>query len=318
MKNTRKRFGPIVIVIILAVLAGVGYGMYVISEKGSQFVSPPLPTDEEIDALYAKYKGTVVMVGGLNEYTNETLGFKLRLPKSYSVQTESQYGSSFISSDPELVPIKVDVKNSNGFGPFAKERWYTDGPYSYMDAAVTGKEVVGGLEGISFSSKGYCDVECGGPYAGYSAKNGSHHYSLVFYGDDVLSVEEREIKNSFFLLTSGAAGWKTYRNEKYGFSIALPASWGGYRVNETSTNFRGIGFGIKDQDNVFSIVVLTKIEYSDCMKGELCPITFIAENSEYVFSLAHAQDYTDAVYKTSGLTGQAVWDSIIPTFKFTK
>ena len=113
------------------------------------------------------------------------------------------------------------------------------------------------------------------------------------------------------------ADWKTYRNEKYGFSINLPPSWKGYRVNESPTNFRGVSFGIKDQDVVVKIIVLTKKEYSDCEKGALCPVTFIAQNDADVFVLVHAQDYTDSIFTTPGIAGSDVWDSIISTFKFT-
>lgn len=110
---------------------------------------------------------------------------------------------------------------------------------------------------------------------------------------------------------TSTSDWQTYQNEKYGFTIVLPASWKDYRVTE---DVNGVTLGVKDQDKVFSITAMTKAEYADCLKGELCPIVKIAQNSDYVFVLGHAQDYTDSVV---GIANQAE-NSVVSTFKFTR
>jgi hypothetical protein len=56
---------------------------------------------------------------------------------------------------------------------------------------------------------------------------------------------------------------------------------------------RCVHFGIKDQDKVFAICILTKEHYIQYLKQDLQDMKYIAENNNKIYMWGHAQDYTD-------------------------
>ncbi len=105
-----------------------------------------------------------------------------------------------------------------------------------------------------------------------------------------------------------------YTNSKYGFSLVFPDAWAGYRaVEKTNDQNPYISFGIKDQDDVFAISVLTKAQYSEYLKGALQPSHMIGQTETHVFLGGAAQDSTEAVKPIFSDVS-----SILSTFKLVK
>jgi len=117
--------------------------------------------------------------------------------------------------------------------------------------------------------------------------------------------------------------WKNYSNTAYGFSMTFPNdNWKGYKTAEKtpSGNTKSIYFCVKTtgnswkdsvcEDGYYSIVavgVYTKAQWN-VVASEDTPESEskIAENSNYVFTLAHAQDVPDDLvnvnFNTDALT----------------
>lgn len=104
------------------------------------------------------------------------------------------------------------------------------------------------------------------------------------------------------------AGWETYRNEEYGFSLTFPESWESYTVeiSKQSWNLRDVGiidaivFGLPAQKDLFVIfpIPLEKIERFGLNKFNPInwwgPVDYLNENSQYVFYYQTAQDVVDS------------------------
>ncbi len=101
----------------------------------------------------------------------------------------------------------------------------------------------------------------------------------------------KEMIDSFKFLTNTPL---SYRNARAGFSLEFPTSWKGYIYREYST---GSAFGLKDQDVIFSLDIMTKKEYDECKSGALCPVDLITMDGDRYFVASYSQDITDQVRK---------------------
>lgn len=210
MSQAQKGFTPLVWIIIATVLLGGGYvALQTFEEKTPSRVTsydfygrkPPLPlSDDFIYGADQENAGVLLGDGVSNEYRNEILGFSVRLPKSYSIQSEHPRSISFTSSSGN--PLSIHVRDRKSFGLWAKEHWDDELSFAYLDSEILGTTTIAGKEGVMFQApQGYCDAgECSSPFAGYSLKTPNLLYSLVFFGDSVLSSDEERIKASFTFL----------------------------------------------------------------------------------------------------------------------
>lgn len=96
--------------------------------------------------------------------------------------------------------------------------------------------------------------------------------------------------------TQSASTLQTYRNEKYGFELTFPKTWGKIVVSE---NKDGIWFK-SEQDSglgsIFYIEALTEQGWKDCQESAKtgipwCAVNFIAKNSTTIFNYGTGQAY---------------------------
>lgn len=97
----------------------------------------------------------------------------------------------------------------------------------------------------------------------------------------------------------------SYKNDTYGFSLELPATWKDYKVNEQKIGINNdvpaFYFELKGQDemeSLMAVAVYTKAQWVGITE-ESDPITFnekIGENTKYVFVLSWSQDNSEVLY----------------------
>ncbi|MEI6296672.1 MAG: hypothetical protein WCO84_03440 [bacterium] len=143
-------------------------------------------------------------------------------------------------------------------------------------------------------------------------------YSRIIDGKEQLLTPKEKIDYekiiSTFKFTAEIPDEKStiYENKKYGFTLEFPPLWKDYRVKEE----QGASvFGLEDYDNVFTIGIMSKEQYTGCKNAELCTLTYIAENKDHVFVLYGHQDFPQALLHLAA--GKNGWDSIVSTLKFT-
>jgi len=87
-----------------------------------------------------------------------------------------------------------------------------------------------------------------------------------------------------------------YYNSQYGFSLTFPEEWIGYKTKHRTLNWGefttdSIDFGFTSQDSLFNIAVFTKTQWQS-LTPEEAHVTYLGQNSQYVFAWAMAQ-YTE-------------------------
>ena len=102
----------------------------------------------------------------------------------------------------------------------------------------------------------------------------------------------------------------TYINSDYGFSLSLPPAWVGYRAERSQFTIK---FGIKDQNDIFTISILTKAQYAEYLKDALQDGRLLGQNQSYVFLGGAAQDSAEIAYPYYLDVGP-----ILDTFKLVK
>ena len=121
--------------------------------------------------------------------------------------------------------------------------------------------------------------------------------SALFYqaGDDATMKELKAIQDT--IITTLAVVQK-YTNDKYGFSLELPAAWSGYTVIEESNAGDASSTVYKfnlNNEEIFYIIVFSKDEFAKITPEEN-PIIYnskIAENADFVFTASGSQDVSE-------------------------
>ncbi|MDO8492554.1 MAG: hypothetical protein Q7S34_02875 [bacterium] len=127
-----------------------------------------------------------------------------------------------------------------------------------------------------------------------------------------------------------ASSWKTYTNIEYGFQLIFTDAWRGYKVKlqEISSNF-GAGtlafrvptkskiyvdeFGQDGYATVLKISILNPEYWASLQNEEGPKPTFLARNSNYVFTYSLWQDPPEDL-----LNVDFEWSKVTSSFKFAK
>jgi hypothetical protein len=117
----------------------------------------------------------------------------------------------------------------------------------------------------------------------------------------VVADMSKEVVSTSTVISFSTTTALLYVNKKYNFTLELPKSWEGYRVKEIKPNV--FSFGLKDQDAIFSIVVMSKKEWQaieDESEKTDAPIpTKLLESDKsdkHVFAYTKSQDVTDTAF----------------------
>lgn len=126
-------------------------------------------------------------------YENKDLAFRLNLPSTVTVDRvlNDEY-NQMVSFAREAGVIMVKL-HENDKAPSMNPEDYEYDVVNISESTLGGQKAV-----VVASSKGICDgPSCGGPFVVYIALNGSHSYSLTFYGDTELDDTEQKMIDSF-------------------------------------------------------------------------------------------------------------------------
>ncbi len=129
--------------------------------------------------------------------------------------------------------------------------------------------------------------------------------------DDTQVTEEQKVPT----IETKAEG--TYTNDKYGFSVEIPATWTGYTAVERplSDEVPVIDFNLKgpqEMESMMAIAVYTKAQWAEINPDEnpLVADAKIGENDKYVFTAHGSQDNSEEL-----ITKRQEVESILKTFK---
>lgn len=130
------------------------------------------------------------------------------------------------------------------------------------------------------------------------------------------SVTKEEIKNKTNLATSTQENnpikleKNKYTDSKWGFTLQFPDSWSSYTVkHEESNSDNSVFFSVKDQANIFAIVIFTKSQWDNYLKNDLKTFDYITENDSYVFASQSHQNGVERSVLVKDIS------SILSTFK---
>lgn len=191
--------------------------------------------------------------GDRKTYTNTVFGYSVNYPSDwqfvenngsgckYCLYPSSGNGAyegrgiSFVFSEPQDITAylkNADVYNKSVASLEAYLNTYSDQKVCAPNGVAGGTAYCVSYKKITFQSMPAYLVEVGGMASGYEIKfeqNGKI-YNISLPSDSKgdpnftdLSATERQILTSYHLLKTGlAAGWKTYSNSDWGFSISYP------------------------------------------------------------------------------------------------
>ncbi|MGE5298009.1 MAG: hypothetical protein ACM3KM_02515 [Acidobacteriaceae bacterium] len=162
MKNFLLKFLPPLLLIGIAVVVA-----FTVAPK------KPAPVKPELD------KST------WRTYADSADKFELRYPP-YFGPTRSGSHVYFSDNNNRIVGMEIVIDGPTDPDP---------SKFSYLGFPQTGQVVVNDISYIEFKApNGFCeDGHCGRPFSAYSVKHNDKFYTMVFYGDDTLSPEEKVI-----------------------------------------------------------------------------------------------------------------------------
>ncbi len=193
-------------------------------------------------------------------YRNETYGFRLALPQTwtgYQATTNPQDdGSSVCFSFPNHSPacvLQVDIYSKTDWDNLTLEppNYYLDENEQYVFAAGPYQPECVQLD--DFQCERYQEISS--ILAGFTAES-------IWSGPDIL-----------------------YRNETYGFHLTLPGTWAGYQATQNGNNYlAAVCFSFPEHGHlcVLQIDVFTKAAWNELATKP--PNYYLDENEQYVFA----------------------------------
>lgn len=129
-------------------------------------------------------------------YTNSSLGFSIKYPADIkpTLELNDEYNRLTMFGDVKGKHFEVRLQESTDSQMGVK--------YGFLGAEILSTStMVGGVKGYTATSQGYADMGSKGvPYVDVGVKKGLNFYHLLFYGDQKLNDEEKEIISSFKFL----------------------------------------------------------------------------------------------------------------------
>ncbi len=230
--KTNRGLAPIVWVIIAALLLSGGYALYKIhaqypEERKYDYVTGELvgsAADTFKKRLNAEFSdlavSTVPDTKGWNVYHNKEFGFEVSFPREWKIipiYDDSEFGRTLLkvvpqSDSSECLPNWGDLYSCEKLGEVFEVR--TLGALESPDGKDTGWRL-----GKMYKA----------PVWERFVNKNNLMLIMVAPKESLEAIDEKILSTFTFSQTDR----QTYRNETYGFAVALPESWRGYTVTET-------------------------------------------------------------------------------------